>query len=382
MEKVKILEIGPGNFGIGGRSVITWNWYLNWNLKKLQIDFLSCDMAPDNYLNTIKHNGGNFYFIEGFHNQLLISKPIKKFIFAFKVSKLNHYSCVHIHSSNSLETFIYYTAVKPFCRKIFIHSHNMNVDCNSTTPNFSAKIKKLLHKICRYLLYGKNITYLACSASAAKWMFPPKILKKNQYSIIKNGIAISNFISSHETRKRIRSELKLENKFVIGHIGRFAYQKNHLFLIEVFNEVYKKNQNSVLLLIGKGELENDIKQYVQSLGLEDAVYFYGTASNTYELYQGMDCFVFPSHFEGLGIVAIEAQAAGLKTLCADTIPREAKITELLEYMPLSASAKNWAEKILSYNTGYEHKDMSIQVKEFGYDIADSSKQLENLYLKP
>ena len=374
MKKNKVLEIGPGNFGIGGRSVITWNWYQNWDYKKLQIDFLSCDAAPDRYLAKIKQNGGNFYLIKGFYNQLFIVKPIKKFIYAFKISKLNRYSCIHIHSSNSFEAFVYYLAVKPFCRRILVHSHNTNVDCNSSSPNFQAKIKRLLHTTCRYFLNNKNVTFLACSTSAAKWMFPVNIIKENQYLVIKNGITISKFIFSYETREKIRSELKLENKFVIGHIGRFAYQKNHHFLIDIFHKVYRINRNSILLLIGKGELENEIKRYVQNLGLENAVYFYGAASNTH------DCFVFPSHFEGLGIVAIEAQAAGLKTLCADTVPKEAQITDLLEYMSLTESAEKWAEKVLDYSTGYKRKDMSVKIKKAGYGIEDSAKQLEKLYI--
>ena len=120
---------------------------------------------------------------------------------------------------------------------------------------------------------------------------------------------------------------------------------------------------------------------MSNLGLDSAVYFYGTTPNTSELYQAMDCFVFPSQFEGLGIAAIEAQAAGLKTLCSDTIPQEAQITDLMQYMSLADDTKRWAEKILSYNNGYKRRDMSVEIKKAGYDIVNSAKLLEDLYLE-
>ncbi len=381
MEKVKVLEIGPGNFGIGGRSVITWNWYLNWDLKKLQIDFFSYDMAPQNYKNTIETNGGKFYYMAGFYNLPLLFRPIKKILSTFKLAKANSYDCIHIHCGNSIDALIYYLACKFFCKNIILHAHSTNIDCNSTKPTLTLKLKQMLHKVCHQLVRNQNMTYLACSISAANWMFSPKIFKSGKYSVIKNGIKISDFTFKEEVRKKIRGNLVIENKFVIGHIGRFAYVKNHIFLLDIFNEIYRKNSNSTLLLIGSGALESELKRKVHTLKLDEAVIFYGSTSNTYEMYQAMDCFVLPSHFEGLGIVAIEAQAAGLKTICSDAVPKEAQITDLLEYMSLSDSPKKWAEKILSYSNGYERKNMSNEIKLAGYDIAGSAKQLEELYIE-
>ncbi len=381
MEKIKVLEIGPGNFGIGGRSVITWNWYVNWDFKKLQIDFFSYDMAPQNFKNSIEINGGKFYYMAGFYNLPLLFRPIKKIISTFKLVKANSYDCIHIHCGNSIDSLIYYLSCKFFCKHIILHAHSTNIDCNSTKPTLALKVKQILHKVCRQFVRNQNLSYLACSMSAASWMFSPKIFKSRSYSIIKNGIKISDFTFKQEVRDKIRAELDIESKFVIGHIGRFAYVKNHIFLLDIFNEIYRKNSNATLLLIGTGVLESELKRKVHILNLDEAIIFYGSTSNIYEMYQAMDCFVLPSHFEGLGIVAIEAQTAGLKTICSDAIPKEAQITELLEYMSLSDSPEKWAEKILSYNTGYERKNMFAEIKVAGYDIADSAKQLEELYIE-
>ena len=175
--------------------------------------------------------------------------------------------------------------------------------------------------------------------------------------------------------------MKVDNKFVIGNIGRFSIQKNHEFLLDIFNEVLKKNPNAVLLLIGDGPLENKIKEKTKNLGIEKSVIFYGTTSSTNKLYQAMDCFVLSSLFEGLPIVLVEAQAAGLKTLCSDAITQEAKITGLLDYLPLSGTQEKWAEKILSYNDRYERKDLFKEVKNAGYDIKQSAKRLEEIYVR-
>lgn len=379
MNKVNVLEIGPGNFaGKAGLSLIAWNWYKRMDHNKLQIDFMSCFLPSEEYINCILYHGGRFYHINGRNKvQRLLNKALE----SRKLVKANCYHCIHIHASYSLEAFIYYLSVKNYCSNILIHSHSTEIDRTTLNPTFFFYIKSLLNKFSKLFLGSKQISRLACSELAAKWMFPHKVILNRDFSIIKNGINISQFAFSQKIRDKVRTELNFKNKFIIGHIGRFTFQKNHSFLLNVFYEVYKKNQNTILLLVGNGELETKVKTYTQNLGLEDAVYFYGSSSNAYELYQAMDCFVLPSHFEGLGIVAIEAQAAGLRTLCADTVPKEAQITDLLEYMSLSAPAKKWAEKILSYNNFYERKDMSAELRQAGYDINDSSAELEDLYLE-
>lgn len=372
--KIKVLELGPGDFGNSGLSVIAWNWYQKFDLEKICVDFLACAVPGDSYIECIRKNGGEFYLVD-IEGKNIVQRQIERFFTSRKIAKENKYDFVHIHVSEAAETFFFYAGVRPFCKKIIIHSHNSGMGCESIKFNFGAKIKLYIHKFCKHLIGDRDVVRLACSDLAGKWMYLPK----HDYTVINNGIDTKRFVFDKQARDKLRTELKIENKFVVGHIGRFSYQKNHDFLIDVFNEVYKKNSNAVLLLLGCGELEKQIREKVHGLGLDNAVIFYGTAANANEFYQAMDCFVLPSHFEGLPVVAVEAQAAGLKFLCSDVVTKEARITDLLEFMSLNAPAEAWAEKVLSYDNKYERMDMSDEIKKAGFDIEHSAKQLEELY---
>ncbi len=377
MEKVKVLELPISNLGRGGTEVMVWNWYHNFSSPELVIDFLGDYSRNDEYIKSINSNHGEYYKYTKYTSPKIFGKIINTFgimRYAKKIAKNNDYDVIHIHAQDAFIAFTYYLAVKPFCKKIIIHSHCTGTDVNS---GVLMKLKRFLHKVCRCLLNSKKVIRLACSKAAGEWMYPPKY----KFEVINNGIDVKKFTYNEEVRNRIRSELKVDNKFVIGNIGRFSIQKNHEFLLDIFNEVLKKNPNAVLLLIGDGPLENKIKEKTKNLGIEKSVIFYGTTSSTNELYQAMDCFVLSSLFEGLPIVLVEAQAAGLKTLCSDAITQEAKITGLLDYLPLSGTQEKWAEKILSYNDRYERKDLFKEVKNAGYDIKQSAKRLEEIYVR-
>ncbi|MDE6591661.1 MAG: glycosyltransferase [Oscillospiraceae bacterium] len=375
MKKIKVLETGfTAPFGKGGMEVMAWEWYENIDRTKVTIDFMGTALSDEKYVKYMADNGSKFFLIEKSRNTVI--RIIKKINYVRKTARENNYDIVHIHAANAWMAFQYYIAAKPYCSRIIIHSHSTGIGLDSTKMNAVGKIKFILHKICRHLMNSKKIIRLCCSETAAEWMFP----KKYKAALIKNGIRTSDFVFNEKIRKNVRKKIGAGNRFVIGHIGRFSYSKNHDFLIDIFEEVYKKNPDSLLLLIGMGALEDRIKEKVRNAGLEDNVIFYGTSDKVNELYNAMDCFVLPSHFEGLGIVAVEAQAAGLCALCSDAVPLEAKATELLEFMPLSESSLAWAEKILGYNNSYERRDMSADIKKEGYDIKTSAKQLEEIYI--
>lgn len=374
---IRVLEVGPGNFGKGGISVIAWRWYSRFDLEHIAADFASAITPEKKYTDIIRANGGEFYCIASVKNKMI--KQFEKAYNLRKIAKKNRYDCIHIHSDTAYSMALFYYSVSKYCDNIILHAHSSGIDGNSSKKSFSMNIKSLMHTLCRPLLAGKNVTYLACSELSAKWLFPAEIYKNRRFTVIANGIETEKFIFDPDIRNEVRKELSVSEKFVIGNVGRFAYPKNHDFLIDVFEKVCKKNSSAVLLLVGNGELEEELKNKVSSLGLDKAVIFFGTTPDVHRLYQAMDCFVFPSRFEGLGMAAIEAQASGLRTVCADTIPAEANITELFEYMPLSASPEEWADKILSCSDGYERKDMSDEINRNGYNISQSAKQIEELY---
>ena len=374
LKRVKVLECCMRAFEYGGAEIMVWNWYQYFDHQKVLTDFVvnlhnNEEMNPK-YEAEIKKNGGNLYQI---YSKNKIIQSINRFFFMRKLAKRNYYDVIHLHVSNAFTAYLHYVAVRKYCKKIIIHSHNSNIDGNF------ASIKRFIHKCFRPFIRGKNIILFACSSLAAKWMFPAKYNLEKRYIIIKNGIETNKFVYNPQERNNLRKKLEIEDKFVIGHVGRFVYQKNHNFLIEVFNVFYQKNPNSMLLLIGTGELEDEMKDKVNNLGLENAVIFYGQTENVASLYQVMDYFVFPSFYEGLPITLIEAQASGLKILCSDSITLECKACSLVEFISLSESIQTWAN-IINLGRYYERVDVSNQIKQNKFDIFESSRQIISLYL--
>lgn len=244
--------------------------------------------------------------------------------------------------------------------KLIVHSHNTSIDAES-------KKKRILMKAFHY--FSRKFSFLidkeyGCSKDACKWLFG----KVNKAKIRKNAIKTELFQYNPETRHRIREELKLKENFTIGHVGRFSFQKNHEFLIRIFSEILKKNETAKLLLIGTGETEQLIRQQIINLGIEKSVYFLGLRNDVPELMQAMDCFVFPSRFEGLGIVGIEAQTSGLKCFFSDVTPRELEITCNVQVISLQDSPGFWAKKILDSGVNMTRKEACAEVVKAGYDL--------------
>ena len=257
-----------------------------------------------------------------------------------------------------------------------MHSHNDRM----------SKDKKLyyihlgLQKIIRYLWKFIVDYRFACSNNAAEWMFSKYDIENSKVKVINNGIDEKKFIYNEKMRLEYRKKLNLKNKFVMVHVGRFTYQKNHEFLIDIFNSVYLKYDKSVLLLIGEGVLEDKIKEKVELLKLQNSVIFYGLSDEIYNILQAADVFVFPSHYEGLPVVGIEVQAAALMSVASDNITNEIKITDYWKSISLDKSSEEWAEIVLNYKDGYARRDTSEEIKKAGFSSLEISKSLEALYL--
>ncbi|GIP39898.1 hypothetical protein J31TS4_31780 [Paenibacillus sp. J31TS4] len=224
--------------------------------------------------------------------------------------------------------------------------------------------------------------HLACSNVAGDWLFGKVRLKTNKSKplLINNAIESEKFQFNPNTRRDIRAVLGIKDKFVIGHVGRFSEQKNHEFLIDIFKDIIIRKSNSVLLLIGKGDMEERIRKKVISLGLEGSVLFLGERSDIHTIMQAMDVFVLPSLYEGLPVVAIEAQASGLKCFLSDSIARDSDITGDVEFITLNGSTEDWVKKLLHYYKGYERQDTLNKIIDKGYDIKNSAAWLEKLYI--
>ncbi len=290
-----------------------------------------------------------------------------------KVCKDNNIKIMHYNSDNASDVSNIVGARLGGVKYITIHSHNSWYGRSGMgTILASIILKPFMSCLCN--------TFWGCSESAARFLFPKSIIKSGNYQVIPNGIDLDKFDYDPEARMKIRQKLGIDGKFVIGHAGRFSQQKNHSFLIDVFKEVHSKDRNTVLLLFGEGELEDDIKNKVNSLNLSDSVRFCGTSTDMNLMYDAMDIFVLPSLFEGLPVVGVEAQASGLKCIFSDNITKEADINGNNIFLSLDLPEDKWAEKILE-SKDTERKSGRTALSNAGYDINHTAEVVSEFYSK-
>ena len=349
----------------GGVEAFIMNYYRNIDRTKVQFDFIIDSDSKVVPREEIEKLGGRIIEIPPYQKIFSYIKELKK------VLKENEYKIVHSHL-NALSVFPLFTAYLAKVPVRIAHSHS--------TTNKKEWKKNIIKNILKPFSKVFATDYFACSEHAARWLFGNKTFEQGKVQIIHNAIDVDKFKYNEETRNKVRKELQIENKFVLGHVGRFVKQKNHDFLIDVFNEVYKENNNAVLLLVGDGPLEEQIKQKVKKLNLEDAVYFLGIRDDVNELMQAMDVFVFPSLYEGLGIVLIEAQASGLKCISSTKVPKEVKETVLIEFIGVEKeNIISWRNHILNGNERiYDSNEI---IKKSNYDIHIENQKLLNVYVK-
>lgn len=255
-----------------------------------------------------------------------------------------------------------------------VHSHN--------SKNMGSLKSAVLHFINRQTIHKYATDFWACGELAGKYFYKDKILKSDKYKIIKNAIDLNKFKFDEETRVKYRKDLGVEDKLVFGHVGRYHFQKNQEFLINVFNEFQKKHDNAVLLLVGQGEDELKLKQQVKNLNIEDKVRFLGVRSDVNCLLQSFDLMVFPSLFEGLSVALLETQATGLPVFAADTISIETKVNDNLKFLSLQQSPKEWADYI-SQNLDNLQRDENalLNLKNKGFNIEDQVEDFIKLLEK-
>ncbi len=362
-EPIRVAQVLGKMLGGGVESFIM-NYYRNIDRNKVQFDFIidsdSTVIPRDEIINL----GGRIIEVPPYQH---IFKYIK---FVTKVFKENNYKIVHSHL-NALSIFPLFCA---YISKIPIriaHSHS--------TTNTKEWRKNIIKNVLKKFSKVFATDYLACSEHAGRWLFGNKTFEKGKVTIIYNAIETEKFKYNENIRKKIREQLNLENKFVIGHIGRFMKQKNHEFLIDVFNELCKENDNIMLVLIGKGPLEEKIKEKVKTLEIEKNVLFLGQIENVNEYIQAMDLFAFPSLYEGLGMVLIEAQYSGLLCVASNNVPKEAKISELVEFLDIDIN--QWKNKIKLYEKEYVINRSKAKININRYEIKYEVEKLQNYYIQ-
>ncbi len=359
-EPVRIAHV-IGQMVNGGVEAVVFNYYRRIDKSKYQFDFFydtDSTLSPPQDLIDM---GARFYLIPAYSNPMPYMKALTQLF------KENKYNIVHSHM-NSVSVFVMRSAKKAGVPIRLAHSH-------STAAKGETK-----KNIIKYMLRPFSKTYptylAACSVFAGEWLFG----KKAKFEVFNNAIEIEKFKFDEEIRNELRNKLDLSNKFVIGHVGRFCYQKNQEFLVDVFKEYSLINDEAVLMLVGDGENMEMIKEQVNKLNLNDKVKFIGSVTDVYRYYQAMDMFLFPSRFEGLGMVAIEAQVSGMNVICSSDVPKEAQITDKIKFISLSEDAKNWASQIVDDREIKRETD-NEKVDNSGYCIETEVLKLENRYDK-
>ena len=237
-------------------------------------------------------------------------------------------------------------------------------------------LRGILHKLNKSQVTRYATDFWACSRLAGEFFYSARVVDGPRYREINNAIDPIPFLYDPAMRQSARQELGLEDAFVVGHVGRLHFQKNQSFLLDVFKELYTRRPDARLLLVGQGEDEAMLREKVHRLGLEESVRFLGVRGDVPRLMQAMDVFAFPSVFEGLGIVLVEAQAAGLGCVTSTEVPAIAKVTELLSFLPLSASPALWAQAV--EQAACPRTDRRQEIADAGYDIHQQVRLLEKL----
>ncbi len=362
---IRILHVFHG-MDCGGAENMIMNLYRKIDKSKIQFDFLVHTKKECFFDDEIKSLGGRIYRIPYFNgiNYLTYIKALKDFF-----QNNNEHAIIHGHLGSCAS--IYLNIAKKHGRFTVAHSH-------STKPEVM-NAKDFLYRIFSYPTRFIADCFLACSVDGGISRYGEKTVQRGNFCVLKNAFDVKKYEFSEDIRNSKRKELGLENEFVVGHVGRFNEVKNHTFLLKVFKSYTDTNENAVLLLAGDGELRNKIEEEAKALNIYDKIRFLGVRKDVNELLMAMDVFVFPSLYEGLGIVIMEAQATGLKCVISDNIPSEVNCTDLIIRKGLKETSDKWAQAISKDN--YDRKKYNKELIDCGYNIDDTAKWLEDFYLK-
>lgn len=360
---IRILQVVT-SMNAGGIETMLMNYYRNIDRSKVQFDFLVHRKEKGIYDDQIKKLGGKIYYFGRFSNIFIYNKRVKNFLLE------SNYKIIHSHI-NQYSFFPLKIAKNNQIPVRISHSHQY------LTSNTSIKfMKKLLIYFCRYRLQNQFTHAFACSSQAGEWLFN----RNKLFKVINNSIETKEYIYNREKAEKVIREFDLQDRLVISHIGNFSTTKNYPFILNVFMEVLKKKKDAVLMLIGANQNNPEIEKMVEKMGMENSVIFTGVRSDIPELLQISNVFLFPSISEGLPVSLIEAQAAGVPCIISDTITREVKITDLVEFESLKSSPQVWGDKILMYANKNEKPNTSQSIVLAGYDINDNAKQLIDFYI--
>lgn len=367
MRAVKVLQVLDYINHNSGVSAVVMNYFSNMNHERIQCDFLLFEEPENEISDEIVRCGGGFYTTgkPGRKSILDYRKRVEQFF----AQHAGEYDIVHVHIPNA--AFVVLRSARKYgVPARVIHSHNAR--------GADGTIKKMRNYLLNKwgILYANQ--YFACSEAAGRYLYGNKKVERGQVIIINNAINLAEYRYNVEARNKIRNALGVEDELLIGHIGRFVEQKNHQCLIMIFEELQKRNVSSKLILLGDGPMLDEIENEVVKKELTDKVIFGGVVDNVEEYLSAMDVFLLPSLYEGLPVVCVEAQAAGLPCLVSANVTREIKLTNQVYFIENKETTK-WCEMIERWAHDDAAKRSSMELE--AYDIRKQAAMLEEIYLQ-
>lgn len=353
----------------GGIEGFLSNVLLHMDRRGLRVDIVAAKLCESVFTRPLKAAGVRFVELSG---------SLRRFPLNYKLFRqllqTEHYDVVHLNAFQGMSLNYVRLAAEAGIPVRIVHSHNTGLRRSSTRA-----LKLLIHAVSKRYFSKYATEYWACSVRAAQFLFPSNVTGSRSFQVIPNGIDIERFRRDQTVREQVRSRFGIEEgQLVIGHVGRLCYQKNQTFLLEVFAAMRKRDVDSVLLVVGGGD-RSALEEKAERLGLRDRVIFCEATDHVERLFWAMDIFVFPSIFEGFGIVLIEAQAAGLPAVCSNRVPREASFLPSTLVLPLEDSAESWAEQVLCVER--EIPDQMENIRKAGLAISDVSLRIRTCYIQ-
>ena len=366
MKPIRVLQIVEMLNENSGVSSVVLNYYRNIDHEKCVFDFIIHEPLDTELQKELEQTGSHIYQMPQLsgRNMPRYKKELRKFF----TEHCETYKIVHGHLPNAA-VFYLGEAKRVGVPFRILHSHN---SCGS-----DSMVKRIRNFFLNHMGVCMANLYFSCSERAAEYLYGKK--RKRRVTIWNNSIEPEKFAFCLKTREILRKQYQIGDQLVIGHMGRFAEQKNHRFLVEIATRLKEQTDDFVLLLVGEGKLRPEIEKKVRELGLKENVIFTGTVKNPQDYYQMMDIFLLPSLYEGLPVVAVEAQAAGLPCFIADTVTEEVVLTDKVRRLPIQ-DASDWVDNILKVlpERGAIAGEM---IRSQGFDIKNEAHKLENFYLK-
>lgn len=361
---MKILHY-VGALNIGGAETMIMNIYRNIDRKKYIFDFAVPGTDKGFYEDEILQLGGRVFHITKAEESI-----VRKHLDMYNIVKKGTYDIVHLHTQNAfLASLLAITVKLAGNGKVIVHCHS--------TMDWRADKMLQFHRLFRKVVNRLADERLTCSKAAAEWLFGTC---KN-VTVLPLPVICDKFRYADEIYHSLRKEHGVENNFIITHVGRMAEVKNHKFLLDIFQEIYRKEPNSVLYLIGDGDIRQSLEKKAEENGLKENIVFWGNISDVDKKMLMSDVFVLPSKYEGFPTVVLEAQAAGLPCYISDVVTKDMGLTDLITFLPLTLSPESWGNYILEEKGKKAHRNREIynSIIREKYDISVTVRKITKIY---